>query len=147
MNAPTYAHLLSLSYDGNGSLLPYKRIVAPMLFERLYGGIGEKSIGYPRKVYRLFSDSTVQTIRYLPSFAPFPSYKRFVPSHPPFRYLRTKAPLPPIPRSFSFVQTIRIQQSPAPTSPIPSFGTFVQALQYHPHLALSSPTFPSDTFV
>ena len=41
-------------YDGNGAVLPYKRIVAPMLFERLYGGIWKKSIGYPRKVYRVF---------------------------------------------------------------------------------------------
>ena len=44
-------------YDGNGAVVPYKRIVAPMLFERLYGGIGEKSIGCPRKVYRVFPES------------------------------------------------------------------------------------------
>ena len=44
-----------------------------MSFERLYGGIGEKSIEYFQKVYRLFSDRTVQTLSYLPSPAPFPS--------------------------------------------------------------------------
>ena len=28
-----------------------------MLSERFYGGIGEKSIGYPRKVYRVSEES------------------------------------------------------------------------------------------
>ena len=41
----------------NKSLLPHNQIVAPVLFERLYGGIREKSIGYPRKVYRVFEKS------------------------------------------------------------------------------------------
>ena len=40
--------------------------------DRSYGGIWEKSIGYPRKVYRLFSKHTVQTIRSLPSPNPLP---------------------------------------------------------------------------
>ena len=44
-------------YDENGAVLPYKRIVAPVLCERLYGGIGKKSIGYPRKVYRVSEKS------------------------------------------------------------------------------------------
>ena len=44
-------------YDGNGAVLPYEQIVAPMLSERLYGGIEEKSIGYPREVYRVFPES------------------------------------------------------------------------------------------
>ena len=44
-------------YDENAAVIPYKRIVAPMLSEGLYGGIGEKSIGYPRKVYRVFPES------------------------------------------------------------------------------------------
>ena len=43
--------------DGNGAVLPCKRIVSPMQFERLYGGIGKKSIEYPRKVYRVFRKS------------------------------------------------------------------------------------------
>ena len=47
-----------------------------MLSEGMHGGIGEKSIEYFQKVYRLFSDRTKQTLRYLPSSAPFPSYKR-----------------------------------------------------------------------
>ena len=42
---------------GNGAVLPYNQIVAPMPSERLYGGIVEKSIGYPRKVYRVFRKS------------------------------------------------------------------------------------------
>ena len=41
----------------NGAVLPYNQIVDPMSFERLYGGIGEKSIEYPRKVYRVFPES------------------------------------------------------------------------------------------
>ena len=116
---------LSGRSDGNEAMLPYKRIVAPMLSERLYRGIGEKSIGYPRKVYRVFpeslqsipkksieysekvyrvfSDGTVQRIRYFPSSAPVPSYKRSVPSHSLPQYhlsfatcLRTDAPSPPM---------------------------------------------------
>ena len=43
--------------DENGAFVPYKRIVAPMLPEGMYGGIREKSIGYPRKVYRVFPES------------------------------------------------------------------------------------------
>ena len=68
--------------DENGAVLPYKQIATPMPSERLYEGIEEKSIGYPRKVYRLFSDRIGQTIRYLPSSALIPPYKRFVSSHP-----------------------------------------------------------------
>ena len=37
---PTVAHLRDLFYDGNGAVLPYEQIVAPMLSERFYGGIG-----------------------------------------------------------------------------------------------------------
>ena len=44
-------------YDGNRAVLPYNQIVAPMLSERFYGGVWEKSIEYPRKVYRVFSES------------------------------------------------------------------------------------------
>ena len=44
-------------YDGNGAVLPYKQIVAPMLSEGMYGGIRKKSIEYPRKVYRVFPES------------------------------------------------------------------------------------------
>ena len=43
--------------DGSGAFLPYEQIVAPMSSERLYGGIREKSIGHPRKVYRVFPES------------------------------------------------------------------------------------------
>ena len=43
--------------DEDGAVLPYKRIVAPMPPERLYGGIGEKSIEYRRKVYRVSEKS------------------------------------------------------------------------------------------
>ena len=43
--------------DENGAFVPYNHIVAPMLSERLYGGIRKKSIGYPRKVYRVFPES------------------------------------------------------------------------------------------
>ena len=56
-------------YDGNRAVLPYNQIVAPILSERFYGGVWEKSIEFSEKVYRLFSDRTVQTIRYLPSSA------------------------------------------------------------------------------
>ena len=80
------------SYVGNGEALPCKQIVAPKLSEGMYGGIGGKSIEYPRKiyrasekslesfpkksreffqkVYRVFSDRTIQTICYLQSPAP-----------------------------------------------------------------------------
>ena len=44
-------------YDGNRAVVPYERIVGYMLSEEMYGGIGEKSIGYPRKVYRVFPKS------------------------------------------------------------------------------------------
>ena len=44
-------------YDGNGAVLPYDQIIAPIPSEPLYGGIGEKSIEYPRKVYRVFPES------------------------------------------------------------------------------------------
>ena len=44
-------------YGVDRAVLPYDQIVGPMLSERLYGGIGEKSIGYPRKVYRVFRKS------------------------------------------------------------------------------------------
>ena len=56
-------------YDGNGAVLPYEQIVVPMLFERLFGGVWEKSIEYFQKVYRVFSDRTIQTLRFLPSSA------------------------------------------------------------------------------
>ena len=96
--------------DGNGALLPYNQIIAPILSERLYGSIGEKSIEFfPKKsieyfpkVYRVFSDSTIKThrslpssapnipykhSRFLPSATPFPSYKRFVAIYPLLRYV------------------------------------------------------------
>ena len=115
-NRSTSAHVRTLSYRGKGAVLPYEQIVAPMLSEGMYRGIGEKSIGYPRKVYRvfpeslysfpkksieyfpkvyrLFSNGTIHPLRYLPSFAPIPSYKRSVPSHPPFQYLSTSKAFP-----------------------------------------------------
>ena len=69
----------------NKSFLQCNQIVAPMLSEGMYGGIWEKSIEFfqkvyrvSEKVYRVFSDRTIQTIRYLPSVAPFFSYKRTV---------------------------------------------------------------------
>ena len=60
--------------------------------DRGYGGLWEKSIEYPRKVYRLFSDRSLQTLCINPSPAPIPSYKRSVTSHPPLRFLRSSAP-------------------------------------------------------
>ena len=44
-------------YYEDGAVLPYDQIVGPKMSERLYGGIGEKSIGYRRKVYRVFQES------------------------------------------------------------------------------------------
>ena len=35
-----------LLYEGNGAVLPYEQIVAPMSFECSYGGIREKSIEF-----------------------------------------------------------------------------------------------------
>ena len=52
-------------YGGNGAALPYNQIVAPMWFERLYGGIGEKSI----------------------DFSPTAPYKRSASSHPPLSFM------------------------------------------------------------
>ena len=49
--------LYVLLYDGNGAVVPYKQIAAPMQSEVMYGGVREKSIGYPRKVYRVFRKS------------------------------------------------------------------------------------------
>ena len=86
--------------------------------DRLYGVVREKSIGYPRKVYRHFSDRTVQTIRYLTPNVLFPSYKRSVTSHSPLCYLRTNDPIPPILCSASFVHMIRYLLFPALTAPI-----------------------------
>ena len=43
--------------DENGAVFPYNQIVAPMLSEGMYGDIGEKSIEYPRKIYRVFPES------------------------------------------------------------------------------------------
>ena len=56
-NGSTSAHLRSRFYDGNGAFLPYEQIVVPMLSEGMHGGIGEKSIEYPRKVYRVSEES------------------------------------------------------------------------------------------
>ena len=53
----TSAQVRALFYRGNGAVLPYDQIVAPMLSEGMYGGIGEKSIEYPRKVYRVSEES------------------------------------------------------------------------------------------
>ena len=50
-------HVRILFYRVSGAVLPYEQIVAPMLSEGMYGGIGKKSIGYPRKVYRVFPES------------------------------------------------------------------------------------------
>ena len=82
----------ALPLNENRAVLPCNQIVAPILSERFYGGIREKSIEYFPKVYRVFSDRIGATLRYLPSS---------------LRYLRTNAPSPPIPHSVSFVQTIR----------------------------------------
>lgn len=56
-NNPTSAHVRTLYYGGSEAFLLYKRIVAPMLSGRLYGGIWEKSIEFLQKVYRVFSES------------------------------------------------------------------------------------------
>ena len=138
-----------------------------MLSERFYGGIGEKSIGYPRKVYRVFSDRTVHPLHSLPSSAPFPSYNRSVFTHllpqnphPPLRYLRTNDSFPPIPFSVSSVQTIRLPEtndSFAPkfhlnnshplahhhqvrrqTGSVPSSGFYPSTLRHYPCSTMSS---------
>ena len=44
-------------YDGNGAVLSYEQIVAPMLSERVYGGVRENSIDFSRILYRLSSDT------------------------------------------------------------------------------------------
>ena len=80
-------HVCTLFFGGNGALLPYEQIAAPMPSERSYGGIWEKSIEYPKKVYRVFSDRIGATLRSLPSSTPLPSYKRSVTSHPLLRYV------------------------------------------------------------
>ena len=56
-NAPTVAHLCTIFYRGNGAVLQCDQIVTPMLSERLYGGIREKSIEFIQKVYRVYSES------------------------------------------------------------------------------------------
>jgi len=47
-----------------------------MLSEEMYGGIWEKSIEFPKKVYRHFSDRSVQTLSFLPTSALKVSYNR-----------------------------------------------------------------------
>ena len=44
-------------YDGNRAVLQCDQIVAPISSGRLFGVVGEKSIEYPRKVYRVFPES------------------------------------------------------------------------------------------
>ena len=76
-------------YDGDGAVLPYNQIVAPISSGRLFGVVGEKSIEYPRKVYRVFSYRTIHPLRILPSSAPLPSYKRSDTSHSKLRRKRS----------------------------------------------------------
>ena len=102
----------------NSAFLRRKRSDGWEEADRLYGVVREKSIGYPRKVYRHFSDRTVQTIRYLTPNVLFPSYKRSVTSYSPLCYLRTNDPIPPILCSVSFVHTLRSLLFPAPKAPI-----------------------------
>ena len=71
--------------------------------ERLYGGIGEKSIEYFQKVYRLFSDRTIQTLRFLRTKALTSLILRHDITHPWPHYPRTNARLPAIPCSVTFV--------------------------------------------
>ena len=108
--------------------------------ECFYGGIREKSIGYPRKVYRVFSDLTVQTIRYLPSSVPLLWDNRSASSHPPFRFLRKmlcilpfSVPTSPIPRSDTFVQKPRFLPSSSPTSLTLSAGSLPTNNPITPH--------------
>ena len=68
-------------------MLPYNRFIAPILFERLYGGIGEKSIG-------IFQKSV--------EFSPTTLINRSVTSHLSLHFLQINDPIPsmtePIPR-------------------------------------------------
>ena len=57
INCAIAAHLHTSFSIANGAVLTYEQIVDPMSFEWLYGGVGEKSIEYPRKVYRVFRKS------------------------------------------------------------------------------------------
>ena len=112
-------------YVGNGAELPCKQIVAPISSGRLYGGIREKSIGYPRKVYRVFPESLESIFRKSIDFSPTLPYKRSVISHPPFRCYGTNDPHPPILHSVSFVEMLCIlpflpQHLPS-LAPIPSY--------------------------
>ena len=56
-NPPTAAHLHPYFHAPSCPFLLRMRNGAPMPSERLYGGIREKSIGHPRKVYRVFRKS------------------------------------------------------------------------------------------
>ena len=130
--------------------------------ECFYGGIREKSIGYPMKVYRVFpeslqsfpkksreyfqkvyrpfSDLTVQMIRYLPSSVPLLWDNRFASSHPP------------ILRSVSFVEMLCILPFSVPTSPIPRSDTFVQKPRFLPSssptsLTLSAGSLPTNNLI
>gem|GEM_PF-4456974 len=52
-----FPHTLRYFLPRKRSIVPYIQIVTPMPCECLCGGIGKKSIGYPRKVYRVFPES------------------------------------------------------------------------------------------
>ena len=72
-----------------------------MLSERFYGGIGEKSIGYPKKsieyfpkVYRLFSNVIIQTPGRYGSNDLIALEERFVSMGEMLRPHRTTAPIP-----------------------------------------------------
>ena len=107
-NRPTSAHLCTIFYRGNGAVVPYIQIVAPMLSEGMYGGIRKKSIEYPWKVYRVFPKSLESIFRKSIDFSPTLPYKRSVISHPPFRCYGTTDPHPPILRYIAMGQPILI---------------------------------------
>ena len=63
-NAPTVAYLRTLFYRGSGAVVRWGRSGAPIqsnhcshTVRAVVGGIGEKSIEYPRKVYRVSEKS------------------------------------------------------------------------------------------
>ena len=90
-----------------------------MLSERFYGGIGEKSIGYPRKVLEFPRTAT---------------YIRSLPSHPrsesiiqPFRCLRKTDPIPPIPCRNITHLTLRHLRTSGRSAPKPFFDILCPA--------------------
>ena len=121
-----------LLYVDHGAFVPYKHLVDLMSFERLYGGIREKSIEYFQIVYRLFSDGIGQTIRYLPSVAPFPSYKRPITYRLPLRLHPSPDPQPSYPSHAFFAPALRLLPSSEPFPPYKRFVHFPSAALFCP---------------